>query len=119
MKYKCLLCNKEFSQKSNYEAHTKRKFKCNQNITTIIDDNNILSKNYTNITQNYLKNEQTTQNYSKNDNYLICVYCGKNYSRKQNLERHQMTSCKKKINTDNNINIFMEEMRPCFISAAG
>ena len=40
MKYKSLLCNKEFSQKSNYEAHTRRKFKCNQKTTILQDENN-------------------------------------------------------------------------------
>ena len=28
MKYQCNICNKEFSQKSNYEYHTNRKRPC-------------------------------------------------------------------------------------------
>ena len=40
MKYKCNLCNKNFSQKSNYDAHKNRKYQC-----VVLNDDIINSAN--------------------------------------------------------------------------
>jgi hypothetical protein len=58
MKYKCLKCNKEFSQKSNYDAHNNRKIPCVDLNEVIISSANlppnpaILPQNTANLTPN-------------------------------------------------------------------
>jgi len=118
MKYKCLLCNKEFSQKSNFDVHNRRKNKCNIKYNTNIDDkksnkNNTI--NYTNLHSNYTETtlnytqitpnlHSITPNYINNihqeinikNNSLCCNYCGNTFTRKQSLDRHQLKSCKNK-----------------------
>jgi hypothetical protein len=118
MKYKCLKCNKEFSQKSNYDAHINRKIPC-----VVINEVNInstnLPQNSTNLPQNSTNLPQNTANLSPiltvginansdiNININKCIYCLKLYSRKDALLRHKNT-CKQKNNYESE-NIKLKE----------
>ena len=118
MKYNCSLCNKEFSQKSNYDVHCNRKFKCvvtndyiycnkilPQNTAILPQNTTILPQNTTILQQNNILNNQIVNSNNNNTNELICKYCNKKYSRKDVLIRHINLYCKEKFkhNNDNKI----------------
>ena len=112
MKYKCLICNKEFNQKGHYEAHNKRKFKCSLKYSSINDETNISNitppiptnshQNTTEFHQNTTNFHQNISNIPKNinnetlinPNDLTCNYCNKLFSRKDALLRHINGRCK-------------------------
>jgi hypothetical protein len=106
MKYKCALCQKEFSQKSNYDAHIKRKYKCNVNmiinndLINLTQNNSNITQNNSNITQNNLNNVNNIGD--KTNEKLLCKFCNKKYSRVDNLNRHINDFCKEKIKYEQN-----------------
>jgi hypothetical protein len=121
MKYKCLKCNKEFHQKSNYDVHIRRIYPCDKNLSFINDNINNKLNNNSQITHN---NSQVPHNNSQNltisnninnednnntNNDLSCInnnlsntnsfkcdYCNKNFTRIDNLTRHLNKYCKTK-----------------------
>jgi hypothetical protein len=62
MKYKCTLCNKDFGQKSHYNAHIRRKYSCNKEYMNINDDINNYNNNSLNPTQNHTNSTQNHTN---------------------------------------------------------
>jgi hypothetical protein len=98
MKYTCLECNKVFSQKSNYDAHNRRKKPCIKFNDVFISENNTL------INPTILPQNPTIlpPNPTILPQKIICKYCNKSYSRKDALNRHIFKFCKK-INIINNI----------------
>jgi hypothetical protein len=115
MKYTCYKCSKEFDKKSNYEYHIRRIRPCMKIENKIIDEiqtNNmekILSHtnttlSHTNTTQipNLAKNEKDITINIDDSKKLMC-----NFSRKDALNRHIKTYCKKKSDdTNKEINIY-------------
>ena len=85
MKYVCNLCNKDFKQKSNYNVHINRKRPC----VNIITDNDLLENNLSPNTANLPPN---TANLLSNN--LCCIFCNKNFTRKDVLNRHINYRCK-------------------------
>lgn len=78
--YKCDRCLKEFDQKCHYENHINKKFPCKEK-----------PQNPSN----------TSQNPSKIENIsTMCNYCGREFSRKDNLHRHITGYCKVKKTND-------------------
>jgi DNA (cytosine-5)-methyltransferase 1 len=51
VKFSCERCGKEFSQKSNYNSHNRRKTPCENNTDTMKSDNKIVEAIHTHITQ--------------------------------------------------------------------
>jgi hypothetical protein len=123
MNYKCIKCNKEFHQKSNYEVHMKRKYSCNKNYnhTNDVNDNNIESvqnsvqsvhfsvqnsvqsvhggvQSVQNVNQVNQSLKLSDQNNATENKTYGCLYCNKKYLSSQALSKH-----KKKHNIDNNI----------------
>ena len=97
MSYRCESCNKEFKTlsgqwKHNNKYHTNE---YNQKVT-----NNNHNNNHIITTNNHIININT-------DNKLKCKYCNKHFNFKQNTWRHEK-SCKKNINSNNNINKIKE-----------
>ena len=120
MKYICNSCNKEFTRKSHYDYHINRKYKCNnKNDDKNIEINNspellpftpnLLSNtlNYSQITPELLPNY--TNKPKKIKSNLCCKYCNTIFTRKQNLDRHLLNSCKAKLEDDNNNLLLKEE----------
>ena len=106
--YICSECGKRFEDKTKYNIHINRKFPCKKDeissyIETNIDsvkDVGITSKmthSTSQITQNF---GEITQNNSEIN--LMCQYCSKIYSRRDNLFRHIKSYCKVKKQEDNN-----------------
>ena len=70
MNYKCIKCNKEFHQKSNYEVHIRRKYSCNKDYMNNNDDINNENNNSLNPTQKHTNSTQkhtnSTQKHTNN-----------------------------------------------------
>ena len=113
MNYKCIKCNKEFHQKSNYEVHIRRKYSCNKKYKQEIDTNTesiIIPPKSSNLPPNASKippeSSNNPPNISYNSNDLIdiknnivedemkCHYCNKFFTRRDNLNRHMDERCK-------------------------
>jgi hypothetical protein len=90
--YTCLICNKQFNRKSNYEYHIERK----KNICNPL--NNILFQEHTNTAQNHTNNTQNHTNNVQNNKIMNnnCIYCGLILSRKDSINRHIKNYCKVK-----------------------
>jgi hypothetical protein len=119
MKYKCVLCNKEFKQKGHYDYHINRKYKCRSSY----DTNNLITQNSSIFTPNSSvfppnssvfppnssvfppnssKNKTNLSdlpldvNNDINNSLFCCQFCNKSFSRKDNLVRHENDRCKEK-----------------------
>ena len=87
--YTCLRCNHNFTNKSYFRNHLKRKYKCD-----IVNNDIEESKLNTNILLLKL-NENTYDEYKQllESKKFKCYLCNKSYVNKQNLLRHQK-NCK-------------------------
>ena len=103
----CEKCNKEFNKKSNYLTHINKKFSCNKNLAQNIE---IVPKNSKNTTKNSKKTEKTekTENTYINSE-LICKYCKKQFSRKDNLKKH-FNRCKVKKQDENEKDLIFKQL---------
>ena len=85
--YHCEECKKGYSSYQSYWNHNKKfHSSINTHNTSITPHNNSID------THNNLNNIQKNSKNSNQENF-ICKYCNKNYSRKDNLKRHEK-SCK-------------------------
>ena len=115
MKYNCIICHKGFHQKSNYDAHINRKFKCKTDVNSDDNDNNNecvhnvsnVSKsgvqNVSNVSIDGVQNVSNIEKYSNNHiKTYNCLHCNKKYMSSQSLSKHK----KKHINDtlEDNIN---------------
>jgi hypothetical protein len=114
--YTCLLCNKQFHKKYNFNMHNRRIIPCNKNKLDNNTSTNIINhfnpNAIKNTTINIVNDEQINQ-YNPNaikiithddiNNHLFdCSYCNKKFSLKHNLTRHLKNKCKKQLISDNN-----------------
>jgi hypothetical protein len=109
-KYVCLICNKDFKQKSNYINHTVNKIKPCSKINNINSQNNInIVDIFEIIVDNNINDKDNDKNNDKNDkdndeidenNINMCNYCDKSFTRNYNLQRHLNGRCKSKKNID-------------------
>jgi len=106
--------------KSNYDYHINRKYKCSSKVNINNIPLNIspellsntpnysqITPNYSQITPKLLPN--TTNKPNKIKPNLCCKYCDIIFTRKQNLDRHLLNSCKIKLEQDNNNLLLKEE----------
>ena len=129
MNYKCIKCNKEFHQKSNYEVHIRRKYSCNKNYNQEKDINNnkllsdhnesiihhnasIMNHNESIMNHNIISNniindkQDLCIDINADENNLQCEFCEKFFTHKTNLTRHIKLYCKnKKLNETTNSTI--------------
>ena len=97
MIYTCILCNKTFNRKSNYDAHINRKYKCNRIKDELIDTNVNINQINQNVNQVIKQVNQNAQNINQNVNQINqnntecykCLYCNKKYLSIQALSRHK------------------------------
>jgi hypothetical protein len=69
--YNCELCGKNFSQKSNYQKHLKRKTPCNQNIINITTNNTIINNNIEEPEIKVKSKQKLGQFYTTNYEYIL------------------------------------------------
>ena len=114
--YQCFRCGYSSNDKSKIRLHINRKYTCSNKLNNILLDeckNEILQglsyEDYLKSSANHCKSSanhcKSTANYCKssddsfeietdNKNNLICQYCNKTFTRKENLENHLKKSCK-------------------------
>ena len=106
--YKCEVCNFSTKLKSNFQRHletSKHKKRIIEN-----DNNSLL------ITKKRIKNppkpsknlQNSLQNPPENDKVYGCKFCGKEFSRKDNLRRHIDNRCKSASENVNYKKMFLE-----------
>lgn len=93
-KYKCERCLKEFELKSDYTRHNNRKFKCME----------IPQK------PSFLPHKSSISIKSEEENQNKCNYCGKEFTRKDNLMRHIDGYCKIKRENDRKMEDLMDKL---------
>ena len=112
----CPNCKKEFNKKSTYDYHIENKKKSCVSINNIIpqkssenpqkssevpqdcEDFSAIKEDIVDlILKKTLLNDANNDNINKN---LTCMYCEKIFTRIDNLQRHQTTYCKSKVNHD-------------------
>lgn len=93
-KYVCIRCGKKFPQKSNLDYHLNRKIRCIE------------------IPQNpsILPHKSSLSIKSKEGNQNKCNYCGKEFTRKDNLMRHIDGYCKIKRENDRKMEDLMDKL---------
>ena len=91
MLYKCIRCNKEFNQKSNYNYHLNRKNPC-ININNI--ENTEIMQNLNNPSNSTNNPSNSTNNPSNSINNLSCIYCNRTFTRSDSLLCHTKNRCK-------------------------
>jgi len=102
--YRCNICNKYYKTRQSLWNHNNRYHK---------DDNNHISSNVTHNEDLITKcTSKLPQNEAINKNKMSCIRCKKEFSRKDNLKRHEKT-CKKNISEDQNemINLLIEQLK--------
>lgn len=99
--YKCSVCLKEYTRKSNYESHKNRKKPC---LKLTVNDCN--------------KNEKNCQIKLSSTKSNVCKYCNKTFTKNHNLLAHMRDSCKikkqcdaEKENIYNKLLVEMEELK--------
>lgn len=93
MEYYCKICNKKYS---SYQSLWKHKKIYHTNDSSEKPQNSSEKpQNSSEKSQNSILNE--TLEIVSDKNKLICIHCNKNYSRRDNMIRHEK-KCKKKIN---------------------
>ena len=116
MKYKCNLCNKEFSQKSHYDVHKNRKISCVynndveniNNIKRLSEDSQRLSKDSQRLSED---SQNIVKDTTKKNKSLCCIYCGLTFNRNNNLTRHLKIICNnaQNINAKDNVSLLLEQ----------
>ena len=108
----CILCNKVFNRKSNYDYHVRNKKKpCIPIIKNdtpesakVTPESAKITPNMTNISENTDKMIELLfkepLNDNNNNNNIICIYCEKTFTRTDSLKKHQSGRCKSKVNHD-------------------
>jgi hypothetical protein len=88
--YICIKCNKIFLLRGDYLRHINKKKPC------IIENNITINNNNLFTTEILLYNDNNqTVIIGEDKNNNQCEYCGKDYTRKDNLMRHIIRHCKK------------------------
>ncbi len=111
VQYKCNICNKIFDRKSNYNNHTNRKNKCILKVSPEYPTN--ISQKDSNVANR--KNNVSEQVSKENKSDIVCKYCSKIFTFKNNLYRHLAQTCKIKQQRDNEkediFKCLLEEMK--------
>lgn len=101
--YVCDKCTKEFTKKSTYKNHLKRKTPCKKiiKISKNIEDEINLNPN-----KNHIESEknhiESKKNHIESENNKICSYCEREFATNSNMNRHMKNNCKaKKLHDDN------------------
>ena len=107
VKYVCKLCNKIFSQKSNYSYHINRKNPCVKLES---------QKNHLESQKNHLESQKTIEK-TKEDHIIVkindhynCNYCNKEFTTNSNYNRHINKYCKVKKNKDGKMEELYQEL---------
>jgi hypothetical protein len=101
--YRCLSCNKKFSNINALNSHISACYECKKIIDEKISANTSLKTSPHFSSQNPPKSSQKNR-YEQNEmeiNMYECEYCNKTFTRSDNLKRHQ-TLCKIKLIYDDN-----------------
>jgi hypothetical protein len=104
-KYKCDNCEKEFDRKNCYENHINRINPC---VKLLNPDNNIKLPENNNSNNNIINAKRMKECLEK----CICIYCNKEFTRRDNVIYHIKHSCKKVKEIENEkLQIFNELKR--------
>jgi hypothetical protein len=109
VEYLCSKCGFKTNKKSTYTSHINRKTPCIKKLVKNNDkrsNNDKLSNNDKRSNVATLINEIDTKSITENK----CVYCGREYSRKDSLQRHIEKTCKNKQKIDDNQDIIFNKL---------
>jgi len=109
MIYKCIVCCKQFTQKSNFERHMNRKNPCklkkltNEDNKTQLDVKQNVSKSFPNVSKSF---PNVSKTFSNNEIKYKCLICNKFLLTRSGLFKHKKKHLNyeeevKKINTNN------------------
>jgi hypothetical protein len=100
--YRCNICNKYYKTRQSLWNHNNRYHN---------NDDNHISSNVTH-NEDFLKKCTSKVPHNEAKNKMSCIRCKKEFSRKDNLKRHEKT-CKKDISQDQNemINLLIEQLK--------
>lgn len=118
--YICCNCNKNFTRKSDFIYHTKKKKK-----PCILINDILNTKNPHKSTQDPHKTTQNNGNFTDNENKIsteeeqvinnlnnqvihVCTFCNDTFARQDSLKRHLDRYCKIKKQQDNKLKIINE-----------
>jgi hypothetical protein len=113
-KHTCILCNKVFNRKSNYNYNVEhKKNPCIPSSIKIVEKYVIVppessafppeSSAFSSIEEELILQNPVIINVDNDNNFntnITCIYCGKIFTRIDNLQRHQSTRCKSKVKQD-------------------
>ena len=110
--YSCEKCNKIFILKGDYTRHMERKFPCIKDESRCIQVIPQISSALPQKSSKSSEELETDEEVKKDDNPIKCYYCKKEYTRRDNLKRHEEYYCKKKkeerLKEENNLKIIEE-----------